>query len=256
MPAPSLMTKPSRSLSKGRLAFSGSSFRVESAFMDVNPATARGVMTASVPRDHRFGVAVFDESEGVADGVASGGASRADGGIGAPEPVPNGHHAGGHVDYYAGNEKGRNAAGALVLKGLAFLLDHRQAADAGADDDSDAVQVPFGGFQTRVGQSHLRPGQGVLDEQVESPGFLPLHVGGRIEVLHLTADFHPEVRRIKTPGGADSASPGQNGVPVLPGPDSQRGQKTDAREDNPSFHLKVPLSGFICCWLRCSQQRF
>ena len=49
MPAPSPITKPSRSLSNGRLAFSGSLLRVESARMAANPPTPMGVMAASVP---------------------------------------------------------------------------------------------------------------------------------------------------------------------------------------------------------------
>ena len=50
MPAPSPTTKPSRSLSKGRLACWGSSLRVERARMAANPsATPSGVMEASVP---------------------------------------------------------------------------------------------------------------------------------------------------------------------------------------------------------------
>ena len=43
------MTKPSRSRSQGREACSGSSLRVESAFMTANPPTASGVITDSVP---------------------------------------------------------------------------------------------------------------------------------------------------------------------------------------------------------------
>ena len=49
MPAPSPITKPSRSLSNGREAFSGSSLRVESARMEQKPATASGVIAASLP---------------------------------------------------------------------------------------------------------------------------------------------------------------------------------------------------------------
>ena len=49
MPAPSPMTKPSRSLSKGRLARVGSSLRVESARMAANPPTAMEVTAASLP---------------------------------------------------------------------------------------------------------------------------------------------------------------------------------------------------------------
>jgi hypothetical protein len=43
------MTKPSLSLSKGLLAFSGESFLVERAFIEVNPAMPNGVIHASVP---------------------------------------------------------------------------------------------------------------------------------------------------------------------------------------------------------------
>src|SRR6266853_2070924 len=49
MPAPSPITKPSRSLSQGRLARAGSSLRVESARMAANPPTPMGVMAASEP---------------------------------------------------------------------------------------------------------------------------------------------------------------------------------------------------------------
>ena len=46
---PSPITKPSRSRSKGRQAFSGSSFRVDRARMEANPPTLMGVMAASDP---------------------------------------------------------------------------------------------------------------------------------------------------------------------------------------------------------------
>ena len=49
IPAPSPITKPSRSLSNGRDAFSGSSLRVDSAFMLEKPAIASGVTAASAP---------------------------------------------------------------------------------------------------------------------------------------------------------------------------------------------------------------
>ena len=49
MPAPSPMTKPSRSLSNGRLALFGSSLRVESARIAANPPTPIGVIAASDP---------------------------------------------------------------------------------------------------------------------------------------------------------------------------------------------------------------
>src|SRR5687767_6997464 len=48
-PAPSPMMNPSRSLSKGRLAFSGSSLRVDIARIAANPPTLIGVIAASEP---------------------------------------------------------------------------------------------------------------------------------------------------------------------------------------------------------------
>ena len=49
MPAPSPGTKPSRSRSNGRLAFSGASLRVESARMALNDAMPTSHSDASVP---------------------------------------------------------------------------------------------------------------------------------------------------------------------------------------------------------------
>src|SRR4249919_1290104 len=49
MPAPSPSTKPSRSLSQGRLALVGSLLRVESAFIELKPATEVGVQPCSAP---------------------------------------------------------------------------------------------------------------------------------------------------------------------------------------------------------------
>ncbi len=49
IPAPSLITKPSRCISNGLHALSGSSLLVESAFIEVKPANANGVIGASEP---------------------------------------------------------------------------------------------------------------------------------------------------------------------------------------------------------------
>ena len=49
MPAPSPITKPSRSLSNGRLAVAGSSLRNDRALALANPATPKGVIADSAP---------------------------------------------------------------------------------------------------------------------------------------------------------------------------------------------------------------
>ncbi len=48
-PEPSPSTKPSRVASNGRLAVSGESLRVESAFIEAKPAIVSGVTVASAP---------------------------------------------------------------------------------------------------------------------------------------------------------------------------------------------------------------
>ena len=48
-PDPSARTNPSRSRSNGRLAVSGESFRVDSAFIRAKPDSPIGVMAASLP---------------------------------------------------------------------------------------------------------------------------------------------------------------------------------------------------------------
>ena len=60
-PAPSAITKPSRSLSQGRLARSGSSLRVDSALRLAEAAEAeRRGRHLGAARDHDVGVAVLD----------------------------------------------------------------------------------------------------------------------------------------------------------------------------------------------------
>ena len=49
MPAPSPRTKPSRSLSNGRLALGGSSLRIDRARQATNPPRPIGVIAASAP---------------------------------------------------------------------------------------------------------------------------------------------------------------------------------------------------------------
>jgi hypothetical protein len=93
-PAPSPITKPSRVASKGRLAVSGSSFRVDMAFMAPKPATVSGVMVASEPpADHDIDVAALDGSEGFADGVRGGGAGGHGGEVRTLGPVTDGDQA-------------------------------------------------------------------------------------------------------------------------------------------------------------------
>ena len=107
MPAPSPTTNPSRSASNGRLARSGSSLRVESAFIAANPPTPMGVMAASdAAADHHFRVAALDDvgSESpTACAEAEHAVAVAE--FGPLRAVANGDVAGSQVDDRRGNEK-------------------------------------------------------------------------------------------------------------------------------------------------------
>ena len=107
MPAPSLRTKPSRSLSNGRLAPCGSSLRVDRARADDEAAQAHrrdaGLRAAG---DHHVGLVVLDGAQGVADGVGGRGAGRRDGGVGAARPELNGDVARRRVgDHFRDDER-------------------------------------------------------------------------------------------------------------------------------------------------------
>src|SRR5271154_4512419 len=118
MPAPSPMTKPSRSLSHGRLARAGSSLRVESARMAANPPTPMGVMAASEPPAIITSASPcwMMRMESPVEGALVGQAV-----------------AGGQVNDGGGNEERRDLARAALDERGVFALDHIESADARAD---------------------------------------------------------------------------------------------------------------------------
>ena len=69
MPQPSPITKPSRSLSKGRLAWAGSSFRVERARAPQTRQRQGRHRSFGAAADHGLGIAVLHQPEGIADGI-------------------------------------------------------------------------------------------------------------------------------------------------------------------------------------------
>ena len=80
------ITKPSRALSKGRLACWGASLRVESARMAQKPPNASGVIAASQPPlSMHIGIPALNDSIGFPNGVRARGAGRRDAGIGTAQ---------------------------------------------------------------------------------------------------------------------------------------------------------------------------
>ena len=100
--------------------------------------------------DHGVGVSALDEAEGVADGVGGGGAGGCRGFVGAARAVLDGDVAGGEVDDGAGDEEGRDLAGAAVEQIDVLAFDDVEAADAGADVDADAIAIFVGDLEAGV----------------------------------------------------------------------------------------------------------
>ena len=150
MPAPSPMTKPSRSLSQGRLARAGSSLRVESARMAANPPTPMGVMAASAPpaimtsASPRWMMRKESPMEWALVVQAVAVAS-----FGPLAPNAHGNVSGGEVDDGGGNEEGRDLARSAFEERGVFALDDVESADAGADVNADHLGVFGRDFQLR-----------------------------------------------------------------------------------------------------------
>ena len=101
------------------------------------------------PGDHGVGVAPLDGPVGVADGVGAGGAGGRRGLVGPFGAVTDAHVAGGQVHDGRGNEEGRDLARATIEQVAMFALNDVEAADAGADVDSDALFIFGGHLQAR-----------------------------------------------------------------------------------------------------------
>ena len=188
------MMKPSRSRSKGRLAVSGSSLRVDSARIAANPPTPIGVIADfGAAGDHHVGAAAADDLERVADGVRRGGAGGAGRRVRSLGAEADGHLAGGQVDDRCGNEEGRDAARPALEQRLVLALDGAEPADARGDEHPDARGDLRRDLQPGVVDRELRRGDGELDEDVHLLDVFLLDELQRIELLHLTGDTRREL---------------------------------------------------------------
>src|SRR6186713_2412791 len=111
MPAPSPITKPSRSRSKGRDACIGSSLRVESAHGSESGHAHRSDGRLGAATNHHVGIATLDDFEAVADRVRAGGTRGGSGRVWTFRTVANRHLAGGEIDDCGNDEERRNPIG-------------------------------------------------------------------------------------------------------------------------------------------------
>src|SRR6266568_3531018 len=111
IPAPSLITNPSRSASNGREARSGSSLRVDRARMAEKPPTHSGAITPSHP-----------------PAIMTSASLRA---------VADRNLTRGHVHDESDDEEGRHAPRPLAQQDGVLPLDGREPADSRADVHPD-----------------------------------------------------------------------------------------------------------------------
>ncbi len=249
MPAPSPTTKPSRSLSKGRQACWGSSLRVERALHGGEAADAqRGDGGFGAAGDHGVGVAALDDAEGVADGVGGGGAGGGGGLVGAAGAVFDGDVAGGEVDDGAGDEEGRDLAGATVEQVDVLALDDVEAADAGADVDADAVVIFIGDLEAGVGHRLGRGGEGEVDEAAHLAGLFFVDEEERVEVLDLGGEADGMAGEIKGLDLGHAATASEQTFPDLRGGFADPADEPEAGYDDATcpFFILPPSGSFRC----------
>ena len=182
MAAPSPITKPSRSTSKGLLAFLGSSLCLDRARSELNPATAMGQMGASAPPARTMS-ASSRRSISSAWPMASAPLEHDDTAQKFRPMGPGGHGdlGGCHVRQHHGNEEGGNPAGAFLPEDVVLLGERHDAADTAADDGRDPEGVHLAGSKLGLPQRLLGRHRRELGEPVHPAGFLFLHVVRGVE---------------------------------------------------------------------------
>ena len=87
-----------------------------------------------------------------------------------------------------GTKNGDTRRGPRFMQLAVVLLDHRQTADARADDATDAIAIGVGDLEPAVLQRFGRGRDTVVNEDVEPPRFLGRHYGRDVEALDLAGD--------------------------------------------------------------------
>ena len=157
MPAPSPMTKPSRSLSNGRLARAGSSLRVDSARIAANPPTPIGVIDASEPPAIITSASprrMISNDSPIECAEAVHAVQVARFGPRAPNRIDTWPAARLMID--AGMKNGEMRRGPPLMQLEVLALDGREPADARRDEHADLVGVRRRHLQPRVLDRELR----------------------------------------------------------------------------------------------------
>ena len=265
MPAPSPSTKPSRSLSNGRLARAGSSLRCDSARSAANPPTPMWQTAASAPPVIIASAAprlmISNESPiACADAVHAVHVARF--GPLAPKRIETWPAA--RLMIAEGMKNGEILRGPAFEVGAVLLLDGGEPADARADEHADARRQRRVDRQLRIVHRVLRSRDGELNEDVHLLQFLLFDELQRIEVLHFAREPCRKGRRVETRDRADAAGARAQRIPVRLSAHADRRHQTHAGHYDSPVHLPpdasvgpasagsdVPLAGPRYFFLAC-----
>jgi hypothetical protein len=112
------------------------------------------------------------------------------------------------------------------------LLDERQAADAGADDDADAVLVFVLQIEAGVLDGHRRGGEGVVDEGVRLLDLFPVDPFLGLEAAYLSGDARGELAGVELGDAIDARSSFDQSLPRRLVADAERRDHSKAGHDD------------------------
>ncbi len=244
------MTKPSRSLSNGRLARCGSSLRVESARMAAKPPTPIGVMAASEPPAIITSASsrlMISKASPMACAEAEQAVHVAELGPLAPKRIETWPAA--RLMMAAGMKNGEMRRGPPSRKRTVLALDRAEPADARRDEDAGPDRHLRADLQPRILHRELRGGDRELDEDVHLLDVLLVDELQRVEVLDFARDARRELGGVEPGDRADAAPSRAERFPVRAGPDAERRHEADARHDDSP--AQTASATFSCCGIRC-----
>ncbi|MNS72848.1 hypothetical protein D3C72_1062680 [compost metagenome] len=181
---------------------------------------------------HRVGIAGLDQAGGQADAVQAGRAGRHGREVRALQAVIDRQMARDHVDDRARNEERRNPARAAIGQLHLRSFDHRQAADAGANQHADALGVLLGHFQAAILQRLGTRRDTEMDKRIHTGGFLRRNIFLDVETLHFTGKMDGERGVIEFGDGGNAGLAGNQVGPAFGNRVSDRRHKAKPSDDD------------------------
>jgi hypothetical protein len=159
--------------------------------------------------------------------MGTGSAGGGDGDIRSGEPQIDGNLSGRSIGHQFGNGERTDAVWPHFQESAVLFLVFRESADAGTDDDADAVGVfvrqvesrlvipRANELQTAVFQRTHGGDERKLSIAVESPGQTRFDVRLGIEVMNLPTETHTKRAGVEQINVTDAAAPGQQTLPEI-----------------------------------------